>query len=90
MRIDLFLKVSGLLKTRSIAGKAISSGAVFMNGRGVKPSAPVETGSVISLVRPDGEELTVRVLQVPSGTNVSRSERTSLYQIMKRGETGCS
>lgn len=89
MRIDLFLKVSGLLKTRSIAGKAIGSGAVSMNGSRVKSSAAVEVGAVIGLVKPDGENIVIRVLQVPLNSNVSRKERTSLYEIMERGEPDC-
>ncbi len=90
MRIDLFLKVSGLLKTRSIAGKAIASGAVSMNGSRVKSSAAVEVGAVIGLVKPDGENIVIRVLQVPPNSNVSRKERTSLYEITERGEPYCS
>lgn len=90
MRIDLFLKVSGLLKTRSIAGKAIASGAVSMNNSRVKASSAVEEGALISFVKPDGEKLVVKILQIPSTTNVSRKARTSLYEIIERGEPDCS
>lgn len=89
MRIDLFLKVTGLLKTRSIAGKAIGSGAVELNGIKAKASSSVETGSVISLIKPDGSRLTVRVLTVPSSKNVSRKDRSSLYDVLNREEQGC-
>ena len=89
MRIDLFLKVTGLLKTRSIAAKAISSGAVDLNGSPVKASAAVEIGSVIGLTKPDGERITIKVLVVPATKNVSRKDRTALYDIIHREEQGC-
>lgn len=89
MRIDLFLKVSGLLKTRSIAGRAIASGSVLLDGAPVKASARVEEGTLVSLVKPDGGKIVVRVLQVPGNANVSRKDRTSLYEVIERGEAGC-
>lgn len=89
MRIDLFLKVTGLLKTRSIAGKAIGSGAVELNGNRAKASSSVEAGSVIGLVKPDGSRITIRVLTVPSSKNVSRKDRSSLYEVLSREEQSC-
>lgn len=89
MRIDLYLKTAGLLKTRTIAGKAISSGAVSMDGKPVKASSAVEPGSLIILVRPDGETVKLRVLQVPQSKNVSKKARTELYEIIERGESDC-
>ncbi len=89
MRIDVFLKVAGLLKTRSIAGKAISSGAVSIDGIRAKASAMVEPGSEISLIKPDGESITIRVLEVPGTKTVSRKDRKELFEIVRRGETGC-
>ncbi len=82
MRIDLFLKVTGLLKTRSIASKAIGAGAVELNGSRAKASSAVETGSVISLIKPDGSRTTIKVLVVPAGKNVSRKDRSSLYSVI--------
>jgi ribosomal 50S subunit-recycling heat shock protein len=84
MRIDLFLKVSGLLKTRSIASRAIGSGAVKLNGARAKASSSVEEGSVIELVRPDGTQQTLKVLVVPENANVSGKDRKSLYSVMNR------
>lgn len=89
MRIDVFLKVSGLLKTRSIAGKAIGSGAVSINGVRAKASATVEPGAEISLIKPDGKSVTVKVLALPKTKTVSRKDRKELFEIVERGETGC-
>ncbi len=90
MRIDVFLKVAGLLKTRSIAGKAIASGAVLIHGARAKASATVEPGSLIDLIRPDGESITVKVLAVPGTKTVSRKDRKELYEIIQPGGTDCS
>jgi len=88
MRIDLFLKVTGLLKTRSIASKAIEAGAVRLNGAAVKASCAVAVGSVISLVKPDGSGITLRVLSVPESKNVSRKDRSTLYDVIGEEEQG--
>jgi len=89
MRIDIFLKVSGLLKTRSIAGKAIMSGAVSLNGEPVKPSSRVEAGALIDLVRPDGACVHARVLKVPETSNVSKKDRQELVEVIERREPDC-
>lgn len=89
MRIDLFLKVTGLLKTRSIASKAIGAGAVELNGVRAKASSAVETGAVIDLIKPDGSRTTIKVLIVPTSKNVSRKGRSSLYDVISGEESGC-
>jgi ribosomal 50S subunit-recycling heat shock protein len=89
MRIDLFLKVSGLLRTRSIAAKAIGSGAVVLNGARAKASSLVEPGSVIDFVKPDGSRITLKVLVVPATRNVSRKDRSSLYSVLHREDSAC-
>lgn len=89
MRIDVFLKVTGLLKTRSIAGKAIGSGAVSIDGIRAKASATVEPGSLIGLIKPDGESIIVKVLAVPATKTVSRKDRKELFEIIQREEAGC-
>ena len=82
MRIDLFLKVSGLLKTRSIASKAIRAGAVELDGVRAAASSSVKTDSLISLIKPDGSRNIIQVLVVPTSKNVSRKSRSSLYKVI--------
>lgn len=89
MRIDLFLKVSGLLKTRSIAGKAIASGAVSVDGAAVKPSTHVEAGNLIDLVKPDGSRILVKVLKVPETSSVSKKDRPELIEVHERRGPDC-
>lgn len=49
MRIDKYLKVSRLIKRRSIANEACDSGRVSVNGRAVKASYDVKVGDVIQI-----------------------------------------
>ena len=49
MRIDKFLKVSRIIKRRTIANEACAGGRITINGKVAKPSAEVKTGDVISI-----------------------------------------
>ncbi len=89
MRIDVFLKVAGLLKPGP-SPEGIASGAVLIHGARAKASATVEPGSLIDLIRPDGESITVKVLAVPGTKTVSRKDRKELYEIIQPGGTDCS
>ena len=49
MRLDKWLKVSRLIKRRTVANEACDAGRVTANGRVVKASYDVETGDVLEL-----------------------------------------
>ncbi|MGE4483863.1 MAG: RNA-binding S4 domain-containing protein [Oscillospiraceae bacterium] len=49
MRLDKYLKVSRLIKRRSVAADAASGDRVTVNGRPAKPSYAVKTGDVIEI-----------------------------------------
>ena len=49
MRIDKYLKVSRLIKRRSVANEACDSGRISVNGRPVKASYDVKIGDVIEI-----------------------------------------
>ena len=49
MRIDKYLKVSRIIKRRTVASEACSGGRVAINDKIAKPSSPVKTGDVISI-----------------------------------------
>ncbi len=75
MRIDLFLSLTGVFKTRSIAGKACRTSHVTLNGRQAKASLEVRQGDVIGSVSPDGTPVRLEVLSVPTSKQVSRRDR---------------
>ena len=49
MRIDKFLKVSRIIKRRTIANEACDAGRVSLNGKVVKAGAEVKIGDVIEI-----------------------------------------
>ena len=50
MRIDKYLKVSRLIKRRTVANEAADEGRVLLNGKEAKPSANVKVGDIIEIV----------------------------------------
>lgn len=49
MRIDKFLKISRIIKRRTVANEAADNGRVFVNGKQVKPSYEVKIGDVVEI-----------------------------------------
>ncbi|HHW71053.1 MAG TPA: RNA-binding S4 domain-containing protein [Clostridiales bacterium] len=49
MRLDKYLKVSRIIKRRTLANEVCTQGRVFLNGKVAKPSANVDVGDVIEI-----------------------------------------
>ena len=49
MRLDKFLKVSRVIKRRTIANEAADGGSVIVNGKVVKPSYEVKVGDIVEI-----------------------------------------
>ena len=49
MRLDKFLKVSRVIKRRTVANDAADMGRVYVNGRVVKPSYEVKEGDIVEI-----------------------------------------
>ena len=79
MRIDKFLKVSRLLKRRTVACEACDGGRVKVNGRTVKPSQQIKEGDIVELGFNSGT-ITFKVLMIKE--TVRKEEAEKLYQII--------
>lgn len=79
LRIDKFLKVSRILKRRTVAGDACKAGKVSVNGREVKPAYQLKVGDVVELAFAAGS-LKFRVLGLKE--TVKKDEAPSLYEIV--------
>lgn len=80
MRVDKFLKVSRLIKRRTVAKDVSDQGRVLINGREAKPSSTVKVGDEITVQF--GQKLvTVRVERLAETTR--KDEATSLYTLVK-------
>ncbi len=79
MRIDKFLKVSRILKRRTVAQEACSEEKVVVNGKPAKPSTAVKVGDVVEVLYSAGV-LKFRVLQIKE--IVKKEEASSLYEVI--------
>ena len=79
MRIDKFLKVSRILKRRSVANDACSGGRVEVNGKSVKPAYNLKVGDEVLIAFGEGS-LKFRVLNLKE--TVRKDEAASLYEII--------
>jgi len=67
MRIDKYLKVSRLIKRRTVAQEACDLGRIEINGRVAKPGSDVKTGDEI-VIRFGSKRVAVVVLSVDERT----------------------
>jgi ribosomal 50S subunit-recycling heat shock protein len=77
MRLDKFLKVSRLIKRRSVANDACDVGRVQINGRPAKASAAVKVGDRLELAFGD-KTVNVEVLRVPE--TVRKDDAETMYK----------
>lgn len=81
MRLDKFLKVSRIIKRRTVANDACDSEHVEVNGRSAKASYDVKTGDIIT-IKFGGRTLQVRVLDVKE--HALKSDAASMYEIISQ------
>lgn len=71
MRLDKFLKVSRLIKRRTVANEACDAGRVLVNGRPAKASLNVKTGDII---------------EIQFGTNSVKAEVLDVQETVKKDD----
>ncbi|MEG1778898.1 MAG: RNA-binding S4 domain-containing protein [Oscillospiraceae bacterium] len=49
MRLDKYLKVSRLIKRRTIANEACDAGRILLNGKAARASTPIKEGDIIEI-----------------------------------------
>ena len=77
MRIDKYLKVSRLIKRRTVANEACDNERVSVNGKVVRASYDVKVGDIIE-IRFGTRELKVRVLDVKE--HALKEDAGSMYE----------
>lgn len=80
MRLDKWLKVSRLIKRRTVANEACDSGRITANGRSVKASYDVKEGDVLEL---KFGEKAVRVQVLSVAEIVGKAGAEAMYQQLK-------
>lgn len=79
MRIDKFLKVSRLLKRRTVANSAADGGRIKINGKTVKPAHQVKEGDIVEIGFNSG---TVKIKILAVKETVRKEEAEKLYEIL--------
>ncbi len=80
MRLDKFLKISLIFKTRSSGEKAIEEGRVTLNSCAAKPSANLKVGDIITISTPL-KKTAYKVLQLLD-KNVDRKLAKETYEVI--------
>ncbi|MBR9945883.1 MAG: RNA-binding S4 domain-containing protein [Lachnospiraceae bacterium] len=79
MRLDKFLKVSRLIKRRTVANEACDAGRVLVNGKSAKASLNVKEGDVIEI---EFGTRTVKVEVLDVQETVRKDEAKELYKYL--------
>jgi len=84
MRLDKFLKVSRIIKRRTVANDACSGGRVSLNGRSAKPGADVKAGDVLE-IRFGNRIGKYRILDVKE--TVRKEGAAELYEVLEEDDS---
>ena len=79
MRLDKYLKVSRLIKRRTVANEACDAGRVLINDKPAKASTNVKEGDILTISF-GNKEVKVEVLDVQE--TVKKEEASSLYEVI--------
>lgn len=77
MRLDKFLKISRLIKRRTVANEACDAGRVMVNGKPAKASVKIKVGDIIEI---QFGEKTVKVEVLNVQETVKKEEAADLYR----------
>lgn len=80
MRLDKYLKITRLIKRRTIANEACDAGKIAVNGKVVKASYNVKEGDVLEITL-GTKTLRAKVLSVPEYTK--KEDASSHYEILE-------
>lgn len=81
MRLDKFLKVSRLIKRRTVANSVSDMGRVLVNGNPAKPAKQLKLGDVITIEYAN-KNISAKVLVIPEG-NVPVQMAQTLYELVQ-------
>lgn len=79
MRLDKYLKVSRLIKRRTVANEACDASCILVNGRAAKASYDVKCGDEITVTF-GHRSVTVRVLDIRETTK--KTEAVGMYEVI--------
>ncbi len=81
MRLDKYLKVSRIIKRRTVSNEACSLGRVTINGKIAKPSAEVKVGDILEVTL-GGRQLNVRVTSVRD--HATKADASDMFEVIQQ------
>ncbi|MCI1964577.1 MAG: RNA-binding S4 domain-containing protein [Oscillospiraceae bacterium] len=82
MRLDKYLKVSRLIKRRTVANEACDAGRVLVNAKPARASYDIKVGDLIEVTL-GSRSIRVKVLTISE--TVGKGQASDLYQILSDG-----
>lgn len=79
MRLDKYLKVSRIIKRRTVANEAAGLGRVQVNGKVAKPSQEVKVGDVLTVLL-GGRNMRLKVVSVQE--HAAKADASSMYEVL--------
>jgi ribosomal 50S subunit-recycling heat shock protein len=87
MRLDKFLKVSRLIKRRTVAKDVSDQGRIWINGREAKASSTVKVGDEL-LIQFGQKRVTVRIERIVETTR--KDEAAEMYTVIREESNSTS
>lgn len=83
MRLDKYLKVSRIIKRRTVAKEACEGGRVSINGKVAKPSSDIKEGDIIEIAFAK-KILKARIINIAE--HVKKEDAKAMYEILEGEE----
>lgn len=80
MRLDKFLKVSRIIKRRTVANDVCTLGRVSVNGKPSKPSVRLKVGDIVTIIFGNGS-VSFKVLKLEE--TVRKENASEMYEILE-------
>ena len=81
MRLDKFLKVSRVIKRRTVANEVSEKGRILVNGQVAKPSKQLKIGDIIE-IQGGKNPIKIQILTIPEG-NIPAQMAETLYTVVQ-------
>ncbi len=79
MRLDKYLKVSRIIKRRTVANDACDTDHVYVNGKQAKASYNVKEGDIIEVAF---GARTLKIKVVSTSEHIGKAEASSMYEVL--------
>jgi ribosomal 50S subunit-recycling heat shock protein len=79
MRIDKFLKVSRIIKRRSLAKDVVDASRIMVNNKVVKPSYNVKVGDIVSIIF-GNKIVTIKIVEIIESTK--KNDAKEMYELI--------